>query len=208
MNFRVKAFIGLAMSVVFASAAKADSFTYDLESSDNSVMLLSLTFTTAGSCSGTGQVCEIAGISGTLTDSNFLSAPESITSFAPDNGTPPGPYLTGDFLFLYDNLINPDGTGAGFDGSVLDGIGGVVFYVGGETPLEVGLSGGGDNTYFLNESPDGINNNYVTNEELVGTSATAVAEPSPLLLMGSGLLIVALASRKLATGRKAARANS
>jgi hypothetical protein len=207
MKYRFMALSGLATAMVFAPAAQADSFTYNLQSSDSTVMLLSLTFTTAGSCSGAGQVCDITGITGTLTDTNFLSAPEAITSFAPD-GTPPGPYLTSDFLFIYDNELNPDGTAAGFDGSVLDGTGGVVFYTGGSTPLEVGLSGGGGDTYFLNESPDGVNYNYAINEELVGESANVIPEPSPFLLMGTGLLMLALTGRKLAPRLQAVKVSS
>jgi hypothetical protein len=208
MKYRFLALSGLAVSLVFAPAAQADSFSYNLQSSDSTVMLLSLTFTTAGSCSGAGQVCDITGITGTLTDTNFLSAPEAITSFAPD-GTPPGPYLTSDFLFIYDNLINPDGTDPNFAGSVLDGTGGVVFYTGGSVPLEVGLSGGGENTYFLNESPDGVNYNYSgLGEELVGESAPVIPEPSPLLLVATGLLMLALAGRKLAPGLRAVKVAS
>jgi hypothetical protein len=205
MKYRFTALFGLAASLVFAPAAQADSYTYNLQSSDNSVMLLSLTFTTAGACNGAGQVCDITGISGTLTDTNFLSSPESITSFATGTGL----NVTTDALFFYDNELNPDGTAAGFDGSVLDGIGGVVFDVSGATPMEVGLSGGGDNTYFLNESEDGMTYNYAFDEELVGMSAASpIPEPSPLLLMGTGLLILALAGRKLAPKLQAAKANS
>ena len=76
MKYRFMALFGLAASLVFAPAAQADSFTYNLQSSDSTVMLLSLTFTTAGSCSGAGQVCDITGITGTLTDTNFLTSPE------------------------------------------------------------------------------------------------------------------------------------
>jgi hypothetical protein len=206
MKYRITALFGLAASLVFAPAAQADSYAYNLSSSDSTVMLLSLTFTTAGSCSGAGQVCDITGVSGTLTDTNFLAAPESITSFAPGGGG--GLYLTSDFLFLYDNQINPDGTAAGFDGSVLDGIGGVVFYTGGDTPLEVGLSGGGSNTYFLNESEDGVTYNYAVDEELVGSEATVIPEPSPLLLMGTGLLMLALVGRKLAPRMRTAKVSS
>jgi hypothetical protein len=206
MKLRFIALLGLAASLLSAPAAQADSYSYNLQSSDNSVMLLSLTFTTAGSCNGAGQVCDITGITGTLTDTNFLTSPESITSFAPGGGG--SLYLTSDFLFLYDNQLNPDGTAPGFDGSVLDGIGGVVFYTGGSVPLEVGLSGGGDDTYFLNESEDGVTYNYVFDEELVGESATVVPEASPLLLMGTGLLMLALAGRKLAPKLQAVRHSS
>jgi hypothetical protein len=206
MNNRLSVLFGLAASLVFAPAALADSYTYNLQSSDSTVMLLSLTFTTAGSCNGSGQVCDITGITGTLTDTNFLTSPESITSFAAGAGLS----ITGDGLFLYDNELNPDGTAPGFDGSVLDGIGGVVFYTGGSIPLEVGLSGGGDNTYFLNESEDGMTYNYgFPGEELVGeSSGSVIPEPSPLLLMGTGLLILALVGRKLAPKLQAAKANS
>jgi hypothetical protein len=195
---------GLATALVIAPAAQADSFTYDLQSSDSTVMLLSLTFTTAGSCSGAGQVCDITGITGTLTDTNFLSAPESITSYVTGTGL----NVTSDGLFLYDNLINPDGTNADFAGSALDGFGGVVFDVSGATPLEVSLSGGGSGTYFLNESPDGVNLNYGgLGEELVDVTPI-VPEPSPLLLMGSGMLILALAGRKLTPRLQAVRVSS
>jgi hypothetical protein len=198
------ALFGLAASLVFAPAAQADSFTYDLQSSDSSVMVLALTFTTAGSCSGAGQVCDITGITGTLTDTNFLSAPESITSFATGTGL----NVTSDGLFLYDNLINPDGTDPNFAGSVLDGIGGVVFDVSGATPLEVSLFGGGDGTYFLNESPDGVNLNYGGLGEELQDVTPVVPEPSPLLLMGTGLLILALAGRKLAPRLQAVKISS
>lgn len=206
MKYRLTALIGLAASLVFAPAAQADSYSYNLQSSDSTVMLLSLTFTTAGSCNGAGQVCNITGITGTLTDTNFLTEPESITSYAAGSGLS----VTGDGLFLYDNELNPDGTAAGFDGSVLDGIGGVVFYTDGTIPLEVGLSGGGDNTYFLNESEDGVTYNYAfPGEELVEEpSGSVIPEPSPLLLMGTGLLILAFAGRKLAPRLKTARASS
>jgi hypothetical protein len=204
MNYRLTALFGLAASLVFAPAAQADSFTYDLQSSDSSVMVLALTFTTAGSCSGAGQVCDINGITGTLTDTNFLSAPESITSFATGTGL----NVTSDGLFLYDNLINPDGTDPNFAGSVLDGIGGVVFDVSGATPLEVSLFGGGDGTYFLNESPDGVNLNYGGLGEELQDVTPVVPEPSPLLLMGTGLLILALAGRKLAPRLQAVKISS
>ena len=204
MNYRLTALFGLAASLVFAPAAQADSFTYDLQSSDSSVMVLALTFTTAGSCSGAGQVCDITGMTGTLTDTNFLSAPESITSFATGTGL----NVTNDGLFLYDNLINPDGTDPNFAGSVLDGIGGVVFDVSGATPLEVSLFGGGDGTYFLNESPDGVNLNYGGLGEELQDVTPVVPEPSPLLLMGTGLLILALAGRKLAPRLQAVKISS
>jgi len=204
MNYRLTALFGLAASLVFAPTAQADSFTYDLQSSDSSVMVLALTFTTAGSCSGAGQVCDITGMTGTLTDTNFLSAPESITSFATGTGL----NVTSDGLFLYDNLINPDGTDPNFAGSVLDGIGGVVFDVSGATPLEVSLFGGGDGTYFLNESPDGVNLNYGGLGEELQDVTPVVPEPSPLLLMGTGLLILALAGRKLAPRLQAVKVSS
>ena len=194
MKYRLTALFGLATALVFAPAAQADSFTYDLQSSDSTVTLLSLTFTTAGSCNGAGQVCDITGITGTLTDTNFLSAPESITSFAPGTSLS----VTSDGLFLYDNQLNPDGPDANFAGSVLDGFGGVVFDVSGATPLEVSLSGGGGGTYFLNESPDGVNVNYGGLGEEMQDVTPVIPEPSPLLLMGTGLLILALAGRKLA----------
>ena len=192
MRYRLTALFSLVTALILTPAAQADSFTYDLQSSDNTVTLLALTFTTAGSCSGAGQVCNITGITGTLTDTNFLSAPESITSFV--SGT--GLNVTSDGLFLYDNLINPEGTNADFGGSVLDGIGGVVFDVGGATPLEVSLSGGGAGTYFLNESPDGVNVNYGGLGEELQDVTPVVPEPSPLLLMGTGLLMLALAGKK------------
>ena len=89
---------------------------------------------------------------------------------------------------------------------VLDGIGGVVFYTGGSVPLEVGLSGGGDDTYFLNESPDGVNYNYgFPGEELVAESSPVVPEPSPFLLIGTGLVMLALVSRKVAPRLQAAK---
>lgn len=204
MTPRRTVLFAFAIALAAAPAALADSYTYNLQSSDNSVMLLSLTFTTAGSCAGAGQVCGITGISGTLTDTNFLSAPESITSFAPGSGL----NITSDGLFLYDNQINPDGTAPGFGGSVLDGVGGVVFYTGGSTPLEVGLSGGGDDIYFLNESEDGVTYNYAFDEELSGTQASPIPEPSTLLLMGSGLMILALAGRRLIPGLRAAKISS
>jgi len=205
MKYRFVALFGLAASLVLAPAAQADSYTYNLQSSDNTVMLLSLTFTTAGSCNGAGQVCDITGVSGTLTDTNFLSSPEAITSFATGTGL----NVTSDGLYLYDNEINPDGTDPDFAGSVLDGFGGVVFYTGGSTPLEVGLSGGGDNTYFLNESPDGVNFNYgYPGEELLGEASPVVPEPSPLLLIGTGILMLALAGRKLAPRLQAVKVAS
>ena len=204
MKYRITALFGLAASLVFAPAAQADSFTYDLQSSDSTVTLLSLTFSTAGSCSGAGQVCGITGITGTLTDTNFLAAPETITSFASGSGLS----VTSDGLFLYDNQINPDGTDPNFAGSVLDGIGGVVFEVSGVTPLEVSLSGGGSGTYFLNESPDGVNVNYSGLGEEMQDVTPVVPEPSPLLLMGTGLLILALAGRKLAPRHQAAKVAS
>jgi hypothetical protein len=202
MKYSLMALSCLATALVFAPVAEADSFSYNLQSSDSTVMLLSLTFTTAGSCSGAGQVCDITGISGTLTDTNFLSTPEPITSFASDLGLS----VTSDGLFFYDNEINPDGTDPAFAGSVLDGIGGVVFYTGGSVPLEVGLSGGGDDTYFLNESPDGVNYNYgFPGEELVAESSPVVPEPSPFLLIGTGLVMLALVSRKVAPRLQAAK---
>jgi len=206
MKYSILASFSMAAALVLAPAAKADSYTYNLSSSDGTVQLQSLTFTTAGSCNGAGQVCDITGISGTLIDTNFLSSPEAITSFAPD-GTPPGPYLTPDFLFVYDNLINPDGTAPGFDGSFLDGTGGVVFYVDSPTWLEVGLSGGAANSFFLNESPDGTNYNYSLNPETIGMSGLT-PEPSSLVLMATGMLILAVAGRKLTPRLHAARVSS
>jgi hypothetical protein len=206
MKYRIMALFSLAATLASAPVAHADSYTYNLQSSDGSVQLSNLTFTTAGSCNGAGQICDITGISGTLTDTNFLPSPETITSFAPGGGG--SLYLTGDFLFVYDNQINPDGTAAGFDGSFLDGTGGVVFYVDSPTPLEVGLSGGATNSFFLNESPDGINYNYPLNPETIGMTESTVPEPSPLLLMGSGLLMLALAGRKLAPKLQAVKASS
>ncbi len=204
MKYRIAALFSLATALVLTPAAQADSFTYDLQSSDSTVTLLTLTFTTAPGCSGVGAVCNITGVSGTLIDTNFLSAPESITSFA--SGT--GLNVTSDGLFLYDNLINPDGTNADFAGSVLDGIGGVVFDVSGATPLEVSLSGGGAGTYFLNESPDGMNVNYGGLGEELQDVTPVVPEPSPMLLMGTGLLILAIAGRKLAPKLQAVKVSS
>lgn len=175
------ALFGLATALAMTPSASANTFSYFLFNADHSTTL-DATFTASDAGGG---LYEITGVTGTYTDTNNGIVADTIAALTP-NPSFPSLSLTSDFLFLFDNLLNPD-TSA-FSGGVLDDFG-VVFTL--ASGVEVNIASAGGNYYFASESPDGIT---VNNPQLI----TAVPEPSTLLLLGTGLLgLGVLTGRKL-----------
>lgn len=182
----IVAFSVLAGALILPQAARADTFTLDLASSDASVTFdatLTLRSTAASSAAGSG-VYDITQITGTYTDTNSGGVSGTITGIAASDGTLS---VSSDGLFVYDDLL--DAARTTFSGSNLDG-NGIVFYL--SDGAEVSLYGTDDGTgnYWSLEATGGTSGNsaYLSS---VGSATTVTPEPSSFLLFGSGLLLLA-----------------
>ena len=177
--------VAIAAFLALAPAALADPFDYNFSSSDTSVsMSVEFTANNLG-----GDVYQITNLTGVFTDTNNSILTQTIVDM--DAGGCLN--ISADGLFVYDNLLSPDGGAPGFFGSVLD-VNGVVFDL--ADGYEVSFFGATGDSYWAYESPDGINvitPAYLQNEAPV----TTTPEPSSFLLLGSGLLaLIAFATRK------------
>jgi len=209
----------LAVALMAAPAAMADSYTYTITGSNFSATLnLTATANDANGIyvSGTDTITSVAGtfdVNGKTYVINtpiapVLASPGSDATNPTDNGA-----------FLYDNLLYPTATPANgildWDGLLID-VPGTNGY---QLNLFSGLFGGipgneapGNMYFYFADNGDNHSNNEIA-ESISSSSAPATAslvaapEPASLFLMGSGLLAMALVvSRRRRSSREIANA--
>jgi hypothetical protein len=99
---------------------------------------------------------------------------------------PNNPCLSTGSGFLYDNLLYPGGVSSGIQDLGQDGI---AFAIG-DTGLE------GDFAAFGTHQDEFLNNGVHDNGQVVGFSITPIPEPGTFLLLGTGLLGIAVVVRR------------
>jgi len=207
------ALLAVAAALAIQPIAKADSW-YFAASGGGVTASGTLTATSVG-----GGVFDITGISGTYADSNdgisgtitgliastYSSANPSTLNVGPD------PYESGYHgVWTYDNLLYPSGSAASVEGNPAGGLldaAGVLFDVQGGYIANIYGTGTGNpywadestaTSYFLDDYTPYDNGSPVT------FSITPTPEPSSLLLLGTGLALLAgMAFRKVKTSAPA-----
>ena len=162
-------------TLAIAPVMKADSFNFSLANSDVSVFGT----ITLGAETPTAGLYEIASITGFFSDSNLGIEHAPITDLIAGYGTSTGGVETSsDGLWWYSNLAYHPGT------TLFDTWGGPFFNVGPGNEVNIWSVGGG--VYEVGVAATGDDAHY-TDFQYV----TATPEPGSLVLLGTGLLLLA-----------------
>jgi hypothetical protein len=208
------ALLALAMALMIAPAARADSFNYTINGANFSADLTFTTGTGTVSVPGPNSAVDInayivTAVSGTF---DIIGEPSSTFPTTPTEPANSGAYAynlttSSDGKFIFDNLLYPENAGIGTSNGIMDSGGILVKFSNGyEYELNLfsgsfGTSSAGDRYFYFADNGTYYSNNPVTdgNNGPAPDDLTPAPEPGSMLLLGTGLLGLALVlSRKTA----------